>query len=93
MGEHVLVPALVGLDSGEAQQLALEAGVAVVGPDPDTVLPAIGVVVEQRPGAGIQVRPGDSVTVWIHTGDDDGDGGGSAPLADGPLPREPAGVK
>lgn len=95
--EHVLVPALVGLDCAEAKELALVARVAIVGPDPEHSLPADGVVIGQKPMAGTQVRPGDRVIVWIEIdsdGDGDGDGGGgSAPRPDGPLPRDPAGVK
>lgn len=93
--EHALVPALVGLDAADAHELALTAGVAIVGPSPNRSTPTYGTVVAQKPTAGTQVQPGDPVTVWIDTGGDGGGGGGggSAPRPYQPLPRDPAGVK
>jgi beta-lactam-binding protein with PASTA domain len=89
--EHVLVPALVGLDIADAHELALTARVAVVGEDPDVPLPLSGVVTAQEPGAGTQVYPGDPVMIRVIDGG--GGGGGSARIPPGPRPRDPAGVK
>lgn len=88
--EHVLVPALVGLDIADAHELALTARVAVVGEDPDVPLPLSGVVTAQQPGAGTQVLPGDPVMIEVVGG---GGGGGSARVPPGPRPLDPAGVK
>lgn len=90
--EHVLVPALVGLDIADAHELALAARVAVVSEDPDVSLPLSGVVSAQQPGAGTQVLPGDPVTVRVVDGGGGG-GGGSARVPPGPRPLDPAGVK
>jgi hypothetical protein len=103
--EQVLVPALVGLNVSDAHALAMSAGVAVVGEDPDATLPTTGVVIDQHPLAGIRVPAGDPVTVRLRAdpggGDgDDGDdggggggGGGSAPVPDPPRPLDAAGAK
>ena len=88
--EHVLVPALVGLDAVSARELAAVAGVVLVsGAADDTRLPVSGVVIAQQPMAGTQLAPGGSVEVLI----EDADGGGGAWLSNDPLPRDPAGMK
>ena len=88
--EHVLVPALVGLDAASARELAAVAGVILVsGAAADTRLPVSGVVIAQQPMAGTQIAPGDSVEVLI---EDTGGEGGTRP-SDDPLPRDPAGIK
>lgn len=92
--EHVLVPAMVGLDVTDAQALALAARVVTVTEDPDTPPPRYGTVIAQRPTAGTQVLPGDPVTIWVEAGDDGGGGGGgSAPRPVDPNPLEPSGTK
>jgi hypothetical protein len=50
----VVVPALVGLDIGDAHDLALGAGVVVVSADPVDPLPATGTVTAQTPLAGFR---------------------------------------
>jgi beta-lactam-binding protein with PASTA domain len=92
--EHVLVPAMVGLDVIDAQALALAARIVTVTEDPDTPPPQHGTVIAQRPTAGTQVLPGDPVMIWVDESDDDGGGGGgSAPRPVDPNPLEPAGTK
>lgn len=103
--EHTLVPALIGLEVGNAHALALTARVALTSPNSDFALPLGGTVSAQRPTAGTQVLPGDPVTIWVRIDPDDGPddddggggsgggGGGSVPDPDGPRPRDPAGVK
>ncbi|OZM77245.1 PASTA domain-containing protein [Pseudonocardia sp. MH-G8] len=86
--EHVLVPAMIGLDIVDAQALALAARVVTVTEDPDLPPPLSGVVVDQQPAAGTQVFPGEPVTIWV---EEKGGGGGSAPLDPGPL--QPAGTR
>ena len=88
--EHVLVPALVGLDAVSARELAAVAGVILVsGAAADTQLPVSGVVIAQQPMAGTQIAPGDSVEVLI----EDANGGGGTRPSNDPLPRDPAGMK
>ena len=93
--DHVLVPAMVGLDVADAQALALTARVAPVTEDPDTPPPLSGTVIAQRPTAGTQVLPGDPVTIWVEEkGDDGGRGGGGGtrrPVP--PTPLQPVGTK
>jgi beta-lactam-binding protein with PASTA domain len=94
--EKVLVPALVGLEVGDAHQLAFEARVVVVGPDPATPLPVAGVVTAQQPGAGTRVEPAHQVVVMVDPGPDEGGGGGGGgrPLpTPTPGPLDPAGTK
>jgi beta-lactam-binding protein with PASTA domain len=95
--EKVLVPALVGLEVGDAHQLAFEARVVVVGPDPATPLPVAGVVIAQEPTAGTRVEPAHQVVIAVDTGPDDdggGGGGGGRPLSTPPPgPLDPAGTK
>jgi PASTA domain len=96
--EHVLVPALVGLDVADAQALAIAARVVTVSDDPDMPPRLTGTVVAQKPRAGTQVHPGDTVTIWVEDGGGDdggggGGGGGGSPLPDSPLPLTPSGTK
>jgi beta-lactam-binding protein with PASTA domain len=89
--EHVLVPAMVGLDIVDAQALARAARVVTVTEDPETPPPFAGTVRAQRPTAGTPVRPGHSVTIWVkETG---GGRGGSALSPVDPDPLEPVGTK
>jgi hypothetical protein len=97
--EHVLVPALVGLDVVDAQALAVAARVVTTTDDPDTPPRLTGTVVAQKPMAGTQVHPGDTVTIWVEdTGGGDeggggGGGGGGTPRPHPPKPLTPMGSK
>jgi hypothetical protein len=101
--EKVLVPALVGLEVGDAHELAFAARVVAVTADPATPLPAAGVVTAQEPGAGTRVDPAATVAIAVDAGPGgggdgdgggDGGGGGGRPLPTPPPgPRDPAGTK
>ncbi|WP_300011621.1 PASTA domain-containing protein [Pseudonocardia sp.] len=86
---HTLVPALVGLEISDAHTLAVDARVVLVDPDPGLQLPVTGVVTAQRPPAGTQVEPGDTVAVHVGFGTDDPGGGGGSPAPVGPAPQDP----
>lgn len=85
--EHVLAPALIGLEVTDAHALALDARVVTVNDDPDTPPPLAGTVVAQHPQAGTQVRPGDAIQILVEA--DGGDGG--LGVAEGPGPLDTAG--
>lgn len=87
--EHVLVPAMVGLDIVDAQAVALAARIVTVSEDPDTPPPLSGVVIDQHPTAGTQVLPGDPVTIWVGKKG----GGGSATRPLDPEPLQPTGTR
>jgi beta-lactam-binding protein with PASTA domain len=89
----VLVPALVGLDAAQAHEVAMEARVVAVDPEPDTPPTLSGTVVAQRPEPGERIPAGDAVTVWIEDQGGGGGGGGGLQLPDSPPPKDPAGVK
>jgi hypothetical protein len=105
--EKVLVPALVGLEVGDAHELAFSARVVAVAADPTVPLPVAGIVTAQEPSAGTRVDPADPVVIAVSSGpgggggggdDDGGDGGGGGgggrPLTPPPPgPRDPAGTK
>ncbi|MGD9989539.1 PASTA domain-containing protein [Pseudonocardia sp.] len=78
-----LVPALVGLDCGDAFALAMDSGVVIMS-DRDGGLASGGRVVGQAPQAGTQVYAASEVLVEFDDPPDDDCGGG-----DGPLPPEP----
>ena len=86
--EYILVPAMVGLDIIDAQAVALAARVVTVTEDPNTPPPLSGTVIAQRPTAGTQVLPGDTVTIWVKDG-----GGGFGPKPLDPNPLQPARIK
>ena len=88
--DEVLVPALVGLEIGEAHALALSARVVVASADPVDPLPTTGVVSAQQPLAGIAVPPATTVSVLVDT--DGGGGGGSSGAPVPPAPLDPAGT-
>lgn len=88
--DAVLVPALVGLEIGEAHALALSARVVVVSADPVDPLPATGVVSAQQPLAGIAVPAATAVEVLVESGG--GGGGGSVGAPVPPSPLDPAGT-
>ena len=71
-----VVPALVGLDVGDANDLAMGAGVVVVSADPVDPLPATGTVTAQTPLAGFGVPPASPVSVLV----DPGGRGGEDPV-------------
>ncbi|HYH30618.1 MAG TPA: PASTA domain-containing protein [Pseudonocardia sp.] len=96
--EKVLVPALIGLEVGDAHELAFAARVVAVAADPATPLPTAGVVTAQEPSAGTRVDPAHAVAIAVDPGPDDGGdgggGGGGRPLTPPPPgPRDPAGTK
>jgi hypothetical protein len=101
--EKVLVPALVGLEVGDAHELAFSARVVAVAADPAIPLPVAGIVTAQEPGAGTRVDPADPVVIAVSSGpggegggDDGGGGGGGGgrPIPPPPPgPRDPAGTK
>ncbi|MGH3585840.1 MAG: hypothetical protein ACRDQ0_05915 [Pseudonocardia sp.] len=98
--EKVLVPALVGLEVGDAHELAFTARVVVVAPDPAVPLPTAGVVTAQQPSAGTRVEPAHPIVVAVDPGPGDegggggGGGGGGRPLTTPPPgPLDPAGTK
>lgn len=80
--EWVLVPALVGLEVAYAEQVTLRAQVEAVPAEPERELPPGGIVIRQRPQAGLRVPAGDRVTIWIRTGR----GGQARPQPSGPQP-------
>jgi len=88
--EYVLVPALVGLQVGDAHALALDSRVVTVNEDPDTPPPLSGTVAAQYPLGGTRVRPGDAVQIRVEHG---GGGGGGSRTPDVPDPLDPAGGK
>jgi beta-lactam-binding protein with PASTA domain len=90
--EKVLVPALVGLQVGDAHELAFEARVVVVAADPDEPLPATGTVIAQSPTAGTRVAPAHPVAVAVESGGRGG-GGGRRLTTPPPGPRDPSGQK
>lgn len=90
--EKVLVPALVGLQVGDAHELAFEARVVVVAADPDEPLPATGTVIAQAPGAGTRVAPAHPVAIAVESGGGGG-GGGRRLTTPEPGPRDPSGSK
>lgn len=90
--EKVLVPALVGLDVGDAHELAFTARVVAVAAGPDDPLPVSGVVTAQQPEAGTRVAPADAVAIAVDPGG--GGGGGGRPVEPPPPgPMDPAGTK
>ncbi|WP_170231537.1 PASTA domain-containing protein [Pseudonocardia kunmingensis] len=97
--EKVLVPALIGLEVGDAHELAFAARVVAVAADPATPLPTAGVVTAQDPSAGTRVDPAATVAIAVDAGPadgggDGGGGGGGRPLPTPPPgPRDPAGTK
>ncbi len=90
--EKVLVPALVGLDVGDAHELAFTARVVAVAGDPDEPLPVSGVVTAQLPEAGTRVAPADPVIIAVDPGGGGG-GGGRRVEPPPPGPMDPAGTK
>lgn len=60
-----MVPSLVGVEVIVAYKIALIAGVAIVGPNPDLPLPLRGVIGAQSPVAGTAVWSADEVTVLL----------------------------
>ncbi|GEL23391.1 hypothetical protein PSU4_23450 [Pseudonocardia sulfidoxydans NBRC 16205] len=83
-----LVPALVGLDSGEAIALSMEAGVVIVA-EREGALAEGGQVVAQVPAAGTQVEAASQVRVAMSGG-----GGGGGPAVPDPVPPlGPSGAK
>lgn len=93
--EKVLVPALVGLEVGDAHELAFEARVVAVAADPAEPLPATGVVTAQAPGAGTRVDPAAAVAIAVDPdpGGGGGGGGGRRLPSPPPGPRDPSGSK
>jgi hypothetical protein len=89
--EKVLVPALVGLDIGDAHQLAFAARVVAVAPDPDDPLPITGTVTAQAPTPGTRVVPAAPVVIAVEPGG--GGGGGRLVEPPPPGPMDPAGTK
>ncbi|MBN9107407.1 MAG: PASTA domain-containing protein [Pseudonocardia sp.] len=83
-----LVPALVGLDSGEAIALGMEAGVVVVA-EREGALADGGRVVAQVPAAGTQVEAASLVRVAMSG---EGPGGGGPPVPEAVPPSGPAGT-
>jgi hypothetical protein len=82
------VPALVGLEIGEAHALALAARVVIVSADPVDPLPPTGIVTAQQPLAGYDVEPATAVEVLVETRGGGGGGGVVAPSP--PPPLDPA---
>ena len=76
------VPALVGLDLADANELAFASRVMLVSADPGEDLPPTGVVVHQEPLAGIQVEPAQPVVVTVG-------GGGNRKNAPAPVAATP----
>jgi hypothetical protein len=74
--EKVLVPALVGLEVGDAHELAFAARVVAVAADPASPLPTAGVVTAQEPGAGTRVAPADAIAITVDPGPAGGPGEG-----------------
>lgn len=60
----VVVPDMVGLSALSARQTGDEAGLVVLGPDPDGPPTNTGVVVRQTPEADARVTRRTTVTVW-----------------------------
>lgn len=87
------MPALVGLEVGEAHELAFEARVVIVTADPDEPLPVTGTVVAQTPSAGTRVAPAAPVAIAVDKGDGGGGGGGRQLKTPPPGPRDPSGSK
>jgi beta-lactam-binding protein with PASTA domain len=83
-----VVPALVGLEVGDAHDLAMGAGVVVVSADPVEPLPATGTVTAQTPLAGLTVPPASPVSVLVERR---GRGGGT-PVPTPPLPVDAVGT-
>lgn len=70
------MPALVGLEVGEAHELAFAARVVAVTADPAEPLPVTGTVTAQYPRAGARVEPAAPVAIAVDPGPDGGGGGG-----------------
>ncbi len=88
------MPALVGLEVGDAHELAFEARVVVVAADPDEPLPATGTVIAQTPTAGTRVAPAHPVAIAVQSKGGGGGGGGGRRLTTPPPgPRDPFGSK
>ncbi|HEY4457580.1 MAG TPA: hypothetical protein VGN81_24925 [Pseudonocardiaceae bacterium] len=69
-----MVPNFLGKQALDAWLAGHDAGLLLQGPDPDSRHPLLnGVVVGQRPEAGVDVARWDAVTVWVTGG---GDGAG-----------------
>ncbi len=68
-----MVPALVGLEIGDAHELAMGAGVVVVSADPLDPLPTAGTVTAQAPLAGFGVPPASPVPVLVEPHGENGD--------------------
>ena len=88
-GPLVAVPDVVGLVWETAHRVLTAARLVAVSADPDSP-PAVGVVVEQKPGAGERVEPRSSVRLWLGRGP--GDAGVREPLHPRPTPRATGGA-
>jgi hypothetical protein len=87
--DAMIVPNVVGMSWDDARHALQRARLVAVGADPDgPPLAAIGwpsgVVIEQKPVAGMTLPPGSPVTLWIANG-----GGGSAGVREPRRPNPP----
>lgn len=86
------MPAFVGLEVGDAHELAFTARVVAVNADAATPLPVSGTVVAQSPRAGVRVQPADAVAILVDPVP--GRGGGGRPVEPPtPDPLDPAGAQ
>ncbi len=65
-GARIGLPDFSGMHALDAWLAGHDAGLILVGPDPDSPRPLVdGIVVDQQPPAGSRLHRWDVVTVWV----------------------------